>query len=122
MNVTLDRYTLGKELGRGASAKVLLGETQDGTQYAVKVFDLTDLSTRKTFLNLLQNELVGEKLDHENVVRYNESSESSTLHEADGQQKQVAYIVQEIATGGDFLGYILSKGPLEEAECKQFFK
>lgn len=71
MNGTLDRYTLRKELGMGASAKVYVGETQDGTQYAVKVFDLTDVTTKQTFLKLLKNEqLVGEKLNHQNVVRY----------------------------------------------------
>ena len=41
MENTLDGYKIGKVLGTGASAKVVVGEAEDSKQYALKIFDLS---------------------------------------------------------------------------------
>ena len=41
MENTLDGYKIGKELGSGVTAQVVVGEAEDGKQYALKIFDLS---------------------------------------------------------------------------------
>ena len=41
MENTLDGYKIGKVLGSGATAEVVVGEAEDGKQYALKIFDLS---------------------------------------------------------------------------------
>ena len=38
MTATIDGYKLGKTLGEGATAKVKLGISADGTEFAIKIF------------------------------------------------------------------------------------
>ena len=38
MTATIDEYILGKTLGEGATAKVKLGTTADGSEFALKIF------------------------------------------------------------------------------------
>lgn len=39
-----------------------------------------------------------------------------------GQQVPVAYIVQELITGGELFDYVANSGPFDEAICKYFFR
>ena len=38
MTGTIDGYKLGRTLGEGATAKVKIGTSEDGTEYAIKIF------------------------------------------------------------------------------------
>ena len=39
-----------------------------------------------------------------------------------GQQVPVAYIVQELITGGELFDYVANSGPFNEAICKYYFR
>ena len=41
----LDKYRLTKTLGSGMSAKVKLAIDEEGNEYAIKIFDMTNQST-----------------------------------------------------------------------------
>ena len=116
----LDNYKLGKTLGKGYSAEVKVGTTSDGAQHALKIFNLAD---KRLALSLLHQELdIGVQLIHENIVRYQGFSESSTLCLADKTSRKVAYIAQELASGGELFDHVVKQGTLSEAQCKTFFK
>lgn len=62
------------------------------------------------------------QLHHPNIVRYFDFKEDSVLHKKDGSQKNVAYIQQEMITGGELFDYIINSGPLSESICKYYFQ
>jgi serine/threonine protein kinase len=55
-------------------------------------------------------------------VRYHDFKEEATLQKAGGQSKNVAYIVQEMITGGELFDYIANTGAFTEEVCKFYFK
>lgn len=123
MTSTLDRFTLGKTIGSGFSAKVKIGTDESGNQFALKIFDMNNPNFDRTAFNLLQQEFNSTAdLQHPNIVRYFEFKESATLTKANGSQKNVAYIVQELVPGGEIFDYIANSGPFSEPVCRYFFK
>ena len=115
----LDDYKLGRTLGEGASAEVVVGTKSDGTKHALKIFDLSNSSAYA----LLRNELdVAEKLNHENIVEFKGFSEGSEKLVASRISKTVAYIAQELVSGGELFDFVKKKGQLSESECKPFFR
>ena len=110
----VDDYKLGRELGKGATAKVVVGTKSDGTQHALKIFNLNNSNAH----TLLRNELeVAKKLNHENIVKFEGFSEDSKRG-----SKTVAYIAQELVKGGELFDFVKSKGQLSESECKPLFR
>ena len=96
MTDTLDNFTLGRTLGTGFSAKVKVGQAEDGTSYALKIFDLSNPNFNERAFKLLREEVESTtQLEHEHVVRYHDFKEDAVLKKANGKQKSVAYIVQE---------------------------
>ena len=78
MTATLDGFTLGRTLGSGFSAKVKLGTSQDGTEYALKIFRLDNPEFNSKAFKLLKEEVEATtQLDHRNVVKYFEFKESA---------------------------------------------
>ena len=68
---TLDGFTLGRTLGSGFSAKVKLAKSQDGTEYALKIFRLDNPEFDERAFRLLKAEIeAAEQLTHRNVVKY----------------------------------------------------
>ena len=69
----LGPYNITKKLGAGFSATIRLAHTDDGTSYAVKIFDLRKESNNAKFLKLIKEE-VQATIDfvHPNIVRYYE--------------------------------------------------
>ena len=123
MTATLDNFTLGRTLGSGFSAKVKVGQAPDGTEYALKIFDLANPNFNQRAFKLLREEVEATtQLDHENVVRYHDFKEDATLNKAGGTTKNVAYIVQEMITGGELFDYIANTGAFTEEVCKFYFK
>ena len=123
MTTTLDNFTLGRTLGSGFSAKVKVGQAPDGSEYALKIFDLANPNFNQRAFKLLREEVEATtQLNHENVVRYHDFKEDATLNKASGATKNVAYIVQEMITGGELFDYIANTGAFTEEVCKYFFK
>lgn len=56
------------------------------------------------------------------MVRYHDFKEDATLNKASGGAKNVAYIVQEMITGGELFDYIANTGAFTEEVCKYYFK
>merc|ERR1712110_1194512 len=57
MTATLDGFTLGRTLGSGFSAKVRVGTSADGTDYALKIFQLDNPSFNDRAFKLLKEEV-----------------------------------------------------------------
>ena len=70
---SIGKYNLTKKLGKGFSAKVKLAHTNDGQEYALKIFDLTTQSNDKNFIQMLKEEFQTTiSLRHKHIVRYYE--------------------------------------------------
>ena len=123
MPATLDGFTLSRTLGSGFSAKVKLGTSQDGTEYALKIFRLDNPQFNERAFKLLKEEVdATTQLDHQHVVKYFEFKERATMIKSSGQQVEVAYIAQEMIAGGELFDYVANSGPFSEEICKYFFK
>ena len=123
MTATLDGFTLGRTLGSGFSAKVKVGTSADGTDYALKIFRLDNPSFNDRAFKLLKEEVdATTQLDHPHVVKYFEFKENSTMIKKDGTPVQVAYIAQEMISGGELFDYVSYSGPFSEPIAKYYFK
>ena len=119
----LDNYTLGKTLGSGFSAKVKHGTAEDGTEYALKIFRLDNPQFNDKAFKLLKEEVQATtQLDHNNVVKYFEFKEHAIMTKSNGTQVEVAYIAQEMISGGELFDYVANSGPFSEPICKYYFK
>ena len=119
----LDNYTLGKTLGSGFSAKVKHGIADDGSEYALKIFRLDNPQFNGKAFKLLKEEVAATtQLDHNNVVKYFEFKERSVMTKSNGTSVEVAYIAQEMISGGELFDYVANSGPFKEDVCKYFFK
>jgi len=121
---SLDDFKLLKTLGKGGSAKVKLAEGPDGEQYALKIFDLSKEKNKrnKNFTKYIKQEIsLSKNFDHENIVKYYDFKENSSLQKSNGQDKTVAYLVQEPIMGGELTDYI-RQGGLSEPICRYYFK
>lgn len=89
----LGKYNVTKKLGAGFSAKIRLAHTDDGTSYALKIFDLRKKENNTKFLKLVQDEVqntIG--LNNKHIVRYYEFQEKATYEKTNGDQYEVAFI------------------------------
>lgn len=122
MSARLDGFTLGRTLGSGFSAKVKVGIDSEGNEYALKIFNLNDPNFSKRAFKLLKEEVAATtQLKHENVVCYHEFNENSNITK-NGRTKNVAYIVQEMISGGELFDYIANSGAFSEEVCRFYFK
>ena len=120
---TIGDYVLGKKLGSGQFSKVKVG-TKEGKDYAVKYMPRTnDLLRNKTCLDLVINEAkVMLQLDHANIVKLFEFSESALLKKASGKETAVLYLVLELITGGEMFDYIAVSGRFPDGLCRFYAK
>ena len=103
--------------------RVKLGTSQDGTEYALKIFRLDNPQFNDKAFKLLKEEVEAtNQLDHKHVVKYFEFKENATMIKKNGDQIQVAYIAQEMIAGGELFDYVANTGPFSEEICKYFFK
>ena len=66
----IDNYTIQKFLGSGGQAQVKLASDQEGNQFAIKVFKLTDPDKNEKLLKSLRVETEAYmNLEHPNLVR-----------------------------------------------------
>lgn len=57
MTSTIDGFQITKTLGSGFSAKVKLAVDDNGDEYALKIFDLTNPKNNKKSIELLKKEV-----------------------------------------------------------------
>jgi len=74
-------------------------------------------------IELVKQEIATTKaLDHKHIVKYYEFKEATVWHKASGEKIPVAYIAQELVTGGELFDYIFTTGAFEESIARFFFK
>ena len=103
-------------LGKGAQASVYLAkrvEDTDDTFYAVKVFEKPgDLVTEVQYMM---------SLHHENILKIIEHQAAGQLLLPNRTSFEMAYVVQEMALGGEIFDFIAT-GPLPEKISRMYFK
>lgn len=117
----LGKYKLYQTLGKGQSCKVKLGvEENTGNQYAVKIIN-DDMS--KDHLHIVMNELetMVALEQHQNLITIIESGKD-TYHKQSGKQKEVNFIVLELATGGEIYDIVAMSGKFTEDLARYIFK
>ena len=119
----LGKFLVTKKLGAGFSATIRLAHTEDGTSYALKIFDRSKPENDDKFLALVDEEVSATiDLKHRNIVKYYEFEKDAEYVKPDGSRKRVAYIAQEPIMGGELFAHIYHTGVFEEAQCRYFFK
>ena len=119
----LGKFNITKKLGAGFSAKIKLAHTDDGTSYAIKIFDRSKPENDDKFLQLVDEEVrATQDLKHKNIVRYYEWETDAEYVKEDGRKKRVAYIAQEPIMGGELFAHIYHTGVFTEEQCRYFFK
>lgn len=119
----LDKYNITKTLGKGFSAKVKLAHQEDGSEYAIKIFDLDNPQNNSRFMGLLKDEVAATMvLDHKHIVKIHDFKEAAIMKKANGEEQTVAYIAQEPIMGGELYQYVNSTGAFSEKICRYFFK
>lgn len=115
---TVGNYILLKTLGAGYASKVKLGFNKvDGQHYAVKI-----MNNKKIQASNLENEVnIMKQLKHENIINLIEFSEDAVYYKTNGTNKQVMYIVLELALGGDVFEYLVNTGKFSEEVCRTYF-
>ena len=110
---TLEFYSIGKLIGKGAFGKVLLGVHKlTGQSVAMKAIDKAHLKNEHSRRKVFQEVYILKKVKHKNVVKILEVFETSKHF----------LMVFEYLGGGDLLHFVKSKGRLTEPESKGIFK
>lgn len=111
-----DKYSIGKELGRGGFSIVKEGTPlAGGPKVAIKVIAKNDAG--EDDLNLLQREIdIMSKLHHKNIIQLIEVFDDP----------ECIYLVLELVTGGELFDQIVSRGSYSERDaaaiCKQILE
>ena len=113
-------YTILRTLGSGVSCKVKLGfDTQTGKKVAVKIMnDKIDLKTQELVLTEVK---AMSKLKHENIVNQIAWGKATYVKES-GKEKEIVYIVLELANGGELFDFIAISGRFNESIARFYFK
>ena len=106
----MNQYTLGKQIGKGAFAKVYLIKDQNGNEYSCKIMDKPSTQER---MNQLQMEI--------NILLYNQHPNLLTLITTYKKEDQV-YIVCEYCNQGSLENYLESNSTMGFSEKIQIIK
>lgn len=116
----IGQYRIIRTLGQGGSCKVKLGiHNETGEKVAVKIMN-DDLDDKMQELVLTEVQAMS-KLKHANIIEQKEVGTGAYVKD-NGNQKQVSYIILEIATGGELFDFIANSGKFSEGEARYFFK
>ena len=118
---TLGKFEVLKTLGSGAFSKVKLGQCDQG-MVALKIMKRGP-AVSDSFLNLVENEIkMMEKLDHPNLVKLVDYSDSDSYMKEDGSKKDVFYMALELCSGGELFDFIAQTGAFSEPVARYYFK
>ena len=116
----LGKYQVLRTLGSGGSCKVKLGyNPETGEKVAIKMMN-SDLDAKTQELVLTEVQAMS-KLKHKYVIEQKEVGTDYYI-KADGKQKQVSYIVLELAQGGELFDFIANSGAFSEGDARYYFK
>lgn len=107
-----------------------IADASDGGRYAIKYMNKEDAENQEEFdlslfLTLMNNE-VGKLKDlppHENIINLVEYNWDGVCKRSSGSEKEVLYVVLELAEGGDLFDYIFTVGKgFPENVARLYFK
>lgn len=113
-SIILNKYQLGRLLGRGSFAKVYYGSClEDQSNVAVKVIDKTSAPNGNLMEELLIREVSAMRRlnDHPNILKLREVLAT----------KSKIYLVMDLAPGGDLYCKILQRGRMSESVARNYF-
>ena len=115
MTATIDDYIIGRTLGKGGSCEVKEATQPDGTKVALKIF-------KEDKIYLCENEvLMTRDLNHPFLVKFYGSNPDAVYTNKKGIKTRVAYIAQELISGGELFDYV-NQGAFSPQICRYYFK
>lgn len=121
----IDDYILGPMLGKGAFGHVRVATRVGDTtpNYAIKYMKVGKPYPKEHILQMLQQELVMQKLDHPNVLRIYGVGADGTYEKLaqDSAKTSVVYAVFQLARSGDLFDFIIGSGELSERVARWYF-
>ena len=119
MSKTLGKYNVMRTLGKGASCKVKLAQDPNtGKKVAIKVMnDNMDPNMKQLVMTEVK---AMDQLKHKHVI--NQVEYGMGTYKKEKAEKEVSYIVLELALGGELFDYIANSGRFEEPLARYFFK
>ena len=120
MTGTLGKYTIMRTLGKGASCKVKLAhDPETGKKVAIKIMN-DDMDPNLKQLVMTEVKAM-DQLKHKHVI--NQIEYGTGVYAKEGKQnREVSYIVLELALGGELFDYIANSGRFEEKLARYFFR
>ena len=120
MSKTIGRFNILRTLGTGASCKVKLGlDTETGRKVAVKIIN-DNMDPKMKELVMTEVGAMA-KIDHENVINQIEFGKG-TYVKPGKKDREVDYIVLELALAGELFDFIAISGPFSESLARYYFK
>jgi len=120
MSKTIGRFNILRTLGTGASCKVKLGlDTETGRKVAVKIIN-DNMDPKMKELVMTEVGAMA-KIDHENVINQIEYGKG-TYSKPGKKDREVDYIVLELALAGELFDFIAISGPFHESLARYYFK
>jgi len=118
---SLDKYILGKTLGKGAHSKVKLAWDPSSDQYyAMKVIKHThpnlNLKILKKEIEILSN------LKHPNIIKIGGCFGSADYVKKNGNSYKAVAIIMELVSGGELFEYIAEFGRFSEEAARTYFQ
>nr|DAD19709.1 TPA_asm: hypothetical protein HUJ06_021172 [Nelumbo nucifera] len=111
--VLLDKYKLGRLLGRGSFAKVYHARRlADNTDVAIKVIQKTQVANTAMEPRIIHEVSAMRRLRHSNIIQ---------IHEVMATKSKI-YLVMEYARGGELLTKIYRRGRLTEPVARHYFQ
>lgn len=109
----IEKYQLGKTLGRGTFSKVKYAiDTESNQPYAIKIVNREMIRQEKMETQMKREIAVMKLLKHRNIVKLREVLQSS---------KHI-YIVLELVTGGELFDRIVQAKRFEESVARRYFQ
>ncbi|KAF5752347.1 putative CBL-interacting serine/threonine-protein kinase [Tripterygium wilfordii] len=111
----LNKYQLGRLLGRGSFAKVYLARSiAENTPVAIKIIDKSILSLDPSMESRITCEVSAMRRlhHHPNIVK---------IHEVMATKTKI-YLVMELASGGELFSKVLRRGRLKESSARMYFQ
>jgi len=118
----IGEFVITKTLGAGVTSKVKLATDPQGGVWAIKIFDKANPNVTSSLIKALRAEVETLKnLSHPNIVNMKDYNENGVWEKSSGN-KDIAYIVLELISGGELFDFIATGGALPENICRYYFR
>ena len=121
-NQRFDKYHKIKSLGEGVYGKVYLVQDLEGQKFALKVFSPKKDQDPQQFLSNFSHEVnILKNLNHPNIIKLINFA-VTTADVLPNSKVPEAYMVMELAEGGELYSWLKDVGPFSEEICRFYFK